>query len=351
MITRVRGVCLPDEIERVLFIDGDRITEDPVPSSETVVDGGWLVPGLVDMHTHPGAEEPGDVFDGDLFRRHIGDHRAAGVLTIRCPGLARRLPDHLRSDSPRVIAAGPWLAAPGGFFEGWGRQVGLDDLPSAAVEEARLSDGWCKVIADWKWIEDGRRSYGPTVPPEVLAEIIRRVHAVGARVAVHTQHPDGAEAAVLAGADSIEHGMLMSEDLFSRMAAEGIAFVPTLNAFLSSPPFPQGDPDEFVRFMRRGRKRHPGLVRAAWEAGVTVLAGTDDLPHGNVAAEVSRLVEAGLPGKAALGAASWTALRYLGLPGLEDGANANIVAYENDPRDPQELRRPIRIIAGGKIVA
>jgi imidazolonepropionase-like amidohydrolase len=353
MVLRVKGVCLPDEVERVLFIDGDRIREDPVASAETILDGGWLVPGLVDMHTHPGVRDPGDPFDDDLFREQLEAHRAAGVLTIRCPGLAARLPSHLREPSPIIIAAGPWLAAPGGFFEGWGRQLALDDLPAAAEEEAKLSDGWCKVIADWASTEDSKRRYGPTIPAEVLSEIVRRVHAVGARIAVHTQHADGAEAAVLAGADTIEHGMHMRTELLDRMAAQGTAFVPTMDAFASTPAYvaAQAEPDEYSRYMLEGSERHPSLVRAAWEAGVTVLAGTDDLPHGNVAAEVSKLADAGLPPEVALGAASWTALEYLGLRGLEDGALANVVAYERDPREPAELRRPVRVIAAGKVVA
>ena len=34
-------------------VDG-RITFEPVASAETAVDGGWIVPGLVDAHNHVG---------------------------------------------------------------------------------------------------------------------------------------------------------------------------------------------------------------------------------------------------------------------------------------------------------
>jgi imidazolonepropionase-like amidohydrolase len=147
--------------------------------------------------------------------------------------------------------------------------------------------------------------------------------------------------------------MHMSQDLLDRMAAQGTALVPTMNAFASIPAdvATNDAPDDFSRYLVRGAERHPSLVRAAHEAGVTILAGTDDLPHGNVAAEVVRLAEAGLPPHDSLGAASWGALSFLGLPGLEEGAPANVVAFESDPRgDLAQLRSPARIIASGEIV-
>jgi imidazolonepropionase-like amidohydrolase len=354
MVLRVHGVTLPDEIERDLFVDGAVLRIEPSSRADSVVKGGWLLPGLVDMHTHPGAERPGDPFDDALFRRHVGAHRDAGVLALRCPGLARRLPDRLReADGPRLFTAGRWLAAPGGFFDGWGREVPLERLPDAAVEEAVEADGWCKVIADWMGLDDGERTYRPTVPAEIVAEIVRRVHEIGGRVAVHTQHEDGAEAAVAAGADSIEHGMHLPARLLDRMAENGTALVPTLHAFSDIPEHVAANPkpDAVSRFLLRGWETHPALVRAAWEAGVTVLAGTDDLPHGNVVAEIVQLARAGLPPDGALGAACWTARAFLGLPGFDDGARADVVVFDADPRtDLEVLRHPSRILVAGRVV-
>jgi imidazolonepropionase-like amidohydrolase len=230
--------------------------------------------------------------------------------------------------------------------------MAVEDLPAAAQEQVAQTDGWCKVVADWITTDKNLRRYGPTIPPDILAEIVRRVHVIGGRVAVHTQHPDGAEAAVMAGADSIEHGMHMSEGLLDRMASQGTALVPTMTAFSTIPAAVQANeaPDCFSRFMLEGWRRHPSLVRAAWEAGVTVLAGTDDLPHGNVIAEVEQLIDAGIPVAAALGAASWLALEYLGLPFSREGARADLITFRSDPRIGGEFRRPERIIAAGAVI-
>ena len=92
MAYHLRGIVVPDGEERDLYVVGDRITFEPLTRAETVVDGGWLLPGLVDVHTHPGAEHPGDPLDEALLRQHGSQHRDAGVTLLRVPGSAARLP-------------------------------------------------------------------------------------------------------------------------------------------------------------------------------------------------------------------------------------------------------------------
>jgi imidazolonepropionase-like amidohydrolase len=96
----------------------------------------------------------------------------------------------------------------------------------------------------------------------------------------------------------------------------------------------------------------PAGAGAAHEAGVTVLAGTDTHPCGTVAEEVERLISAGLSRAAAVGAASWAARTWLGLPGLSDGAAADLVIFDEDPvAHPDVLHHPRRIILRGHILA
>ncbi|MFF3885093.1 hypothetical protein [Streptomyces sp. NPDC001914] len=74
-------------------------------------------------------------------------------------------------------------------------------------------------------------------------------------------------------------------------------------------------------------------------------------PHGDVAAEVSHLIEAGLPSGAAVGAASWTARAFLGLPLMAEGSLADITVHDADPRrEPGVLRHPCRVVVRGRIV-
>jgi imidazolonepropionase-like amidohydrolase len=351
----LRGVALPGEEVVDLWVDGDRISHEAVPGARTVMQQGWLLPGLVDVHTHPGADMPGAPLDDAQLRRDAEAHRDSGVTLIRAPGAAGRLPAWFGDDPdlPRVRSAGPWLATEHGFFSGWGRRESLETLPDAAVEEAQLSGGWCKIIADWAFDDEPVRRYGPTVPPDVLAEIVRRVHAIGGRVAVHSQHEDGCSAAVLAGVDSLEHGMHLRLDLLDRMAEQGTALVPTMCAFSSIKAGLRKQPpenDAWGRWRATGWERHPNLVRCAYEAGVTILAGTDGAA-GIIANEVDCQIAAGVPADVAVGGASWVARSWLGFSGLEHGALADIVAYDEDPRlHPEVLRRPSRIILRGRVV-
>jgi imidazolonepropionase-like amidohydrolase len=54
MALHVRGVVLPDDEVRDLYLVGDRVTFDPVPDAETIASEGFVLPGLVDAHCHLG---------------------------------------------------------------------------------------------------------------------------------------------------------------------------------------------------------------------------------------------------------------------------------------------------------
>ena len=351
----LRGRCLPDGIERVVFVDGDNITFEPVAGAELVHDGGWLIPGLVDVHTHPGSHVPGEPLDDDVLLDDLRAHVAAGVGAIRTPGIAGGVvPEWAMSDHdlPRIVPAGHWLASENGFFAGWGRQLDPSELPAAAVVEARRAGGWCKLIVDWTTGEGAARRYEPSVPPDVVVEVVRAVHAAGGRVAVHSQHPDGAEAAIGAGADSLEHGMHLPLAMLDQMASRGTVLVPTMVAFEAVPTMIAGldAPTWMSRFLERGWKQHPMVVRSAFEAGVTLLAGTDSVPHGNIAAEIGLLAASGVPPAVALGAASWTARSFLGMTSLNEGSPADIVVYDEDPTlDTRIVSAPALIITKGRI--
>ncbi|AEV84191.1 amidohydrolase [Actinoplanes sp. SE50] len=344
-VLRVRGFGLPDGEPIDLYADGDRWTTDPVRGAESVAEG-WVLPGLVDAHTHPGAEEPGRPLDDDILRRDLRAHLDAGVTLIRAPGLAGDPPDWFGAadDSPRAQHAGPWIAQQGQFMDGWGRRPDHADLPAVAAAQAART-GWAKLVIDWKPAD-------PVLPVGVLREAVARVHAVGGRLAVHTQQAAGGVVAVEAGVDSIEHGMGLDPDLLPLMAERGIALTPTLAAITGSLTQILADPERAARsWYVPGAGAHAGLTAAAVEAGVTVLAGTDTRPHGGIVREIRALVAAGVSPHRAIAAASWTARSFLGLPGLVDGAPADAVVFDGDPRaDLGRLDKPLAVIVRGKRV-
>src|SRR4051812_36300791 len=83
----VRGVVLPDDEVRDLWLDGDRVSAEPVPGAQTVVDGGFILPGLVDAHCHIGIALGGQpVTSLEQARGLARMDRDAGVLAIRDAG-------------------------------------------------------------------------------------------------------------------------------------------------------------------------------------------------------------------------------------------------------------------------
>jgi imidazolonepropionase-like amidohydrolase len=352
----VHGVVLPDGIERDVFVtdDGAFTFSDPGSEPLTVLDRGYLVPGLADVHAHlPMASPAGD--EGPMAERVAASARAqvdAGVLCVREPGGARESATLNVGDGfPRVVSAGRWLAAPGRFLEGFATEVPDEALPEAALVELASSRGWVKVIGDWR--PEGDEVTTPSYRADTLAAAVRTVHEAGGRVAIHATVREVVQAAIAAGCDSIEHGRRMEQAEVEAMAGARIAYVPTLSAIASpQPPEFAERPEHVRREILAEVERHPHRVREAWEAGVLILAGTDvAIPHGEIRNEVRRLLDAGLPPEAALGAASWAARSFLGFPLIEEGARADLVAFARNPlEDPSVLGEPELIVLDGKVL-
>jgi imidazolonepropionase-like amidohydrolase len=349
----VRGVSLPGREPVELWTDRGRISRSPVPGARTIAGSGFVLPGLVDVHSHPGAPEPGRPLDEAVLRADLLAHRDAGVTAVRVAGAPGRLPGWVGQDPelPRIISAGPWLSTPGLFFPGWGREVAEADLPDAAAEEAVAGDGWVKLRGDW--IVDEETVAEPRLlPAGVLSEAVRRVHGAGGRVAIHAMHEVTCRRAVGAGVDSLEHGMWLSHDLLPLMAVQGTALVPTYTPWAGQMEQIRALQPPAREWFLDGYARLGSLTVAAHAAGVAVLAGTDFRPHGRVAAEVRHLAAGGLSPEAALGAACWTAREFLGLPGLGDGAPADFVVYDHDPvTDLHVLDHPVHVVLGGRLVS
>jgi imidazolonepropionase-like amidohydrolase len=351
------GVVLPEGEHRDVWVRDGRITFDPVPGAETVSRGGWLVPGLVDAHCHVGIATGGRAVD-DLAaaRDQALTERAAGVLALRdcgSPVDTRALDDE--PDLPRIIRAGRHIAAPRRYIPGLAVEVEPGDLVAEVRLQARRGDGWVKLVGDW--IDRGVGDLAAAWPADVLVAAITAAHEEGARVTSHTFGADALPGLIGAGIDCIEHGTGLTEDLIGDMATRGTAVVPTLVNVEKFPEFAAAGESKFPAYastMRRLYATSGAVVRAAFDAGVPVFAGTDaggGIAHGIIADEVRALHAAGLPAEAALAAASWATRDWLGLPCIEEGAPADLVVYDTDPRsDLDTLQRPQRMVLRGRVV-
>ncbi|QXG76911.1 amidohydrolase family protein [Modestobacter sp. L9-4] len=352
------GVVLPEGEHRELWVSGGRITFERVPGAETVSRGGYLLPGLVDAHCHVGiALGGGHVTDLAGQREQALVERAAGVLALRdcgSPVDTRALDDF--DDLPRIVRAGRHLAATRRYIRDLAIELEPEELVAQVRVQARAGDGWVKLVGDW--IDRGVGDLAPEWPDDVLAAAIAAAHEEGARVTAHTFGTDALPALIGAGIDCIEHGTGLTEELVGQMAARGTAVVPTLVNVENFPGFADAGEARFPAYASTMRRLYAGsgaVVRAAYDAGVPVFAGTDaggGIEHGVVAEEIRALHAAGLPAQAALAAGSWAAREWLGLPGIVEGAPADLVVYDSDPRtDLDTLARPRRTVLRGVVVA
>lgn len=352
----IRGTLLPDGEQRDLFVHGRAFTFEATGDAKTILEDGYLLPGLVDVHTHlpfhSPAPEGASWEEASLASARL--ELESGVLALRDPGGPAPSGIDPSVGLPRTFTAGRFLAARGHMFPEHGQvEVTDGELPDAAEEQFRASGTWVKVIGDFPIPGQG---FDPAFGTDALTKTARRVHDLGGRLAVHAIAAESIDRAVEAGADSIEHGLMIQPEQAAELARRGGILTPTMIStpgWLPAVLHQMDIPEEEVRRIAKAVERHADIVRAAWETGVTVLAGTDAgiVAHGLVHREIGLLADAGLPVQEALGAGSWKARSFLGLPGIEEGAPADLVAFAGNPlEDPAALAEPILIILDGTIV-
>ncbi|MCB5181239.1 amidohydrolase family protein [Streptomyces antimicrobicus] len=358
-VLHVKGRVLvgPQDVRDELWVVGGRITyERPRTAGEVTTVSGWALPGLVDAHCHVGLDAHGPVDEVTSEKQALTD-REAGALLIRdagSPSDTRWIDD--RDDLPKIIRAGRHIARTRRYIRNYAHEIEPGDLVAYVAREAVRGDGWVKLVGDW--IEREVGDLTPCWPREAVEAAIAEAHRLGARVTAHCFAEDSLRDLVEAGIDCVEHATGLTEETIPLFAERQVAIVPTLVNIATFPRLAAGGEAKFPRWsahMRRLHERRYDTVRAAYDAGVPVYVGTDaggSLPHGLVAAEVAELVKAGIPALDALSATAWGARSWLGRPGLEEGAPADLVVYAEDPRaDVRALADPLRVVLNGRIFA
>jgi imidazolonepropionase-like amidohydrolase len=352
----VRGRGLPDGQPVEWWIDQGVLRAEPVRDAETVWDGGWILPGLVDAHCHVGlGPVPGGAVGIEEAAAQAETERDVGALLLRdcgSPTDTRSLDD--REDLPRIIRAGRHVAKPKRYLAGYAVDVEDESqLPAIVAEQARRGDGWVKLVGDW--IDRSIGDLTPLWDDVILKQAIDAAHANGARVTAHVFGEDALPGLINAGIDCIEHGTGLTDETIELMVEHGTALVPTL---INLENFP-GIADAAVKYptyaahMRDLYRRSYPRVAAAREAGVPIYAGTDagsTIAHGRIGDEIDAMRGIGMSATDALGAACWDARAWLGRPGLVDGAPADLVCYADDPRrGAAVVHAPGLVILGGRV--
>lgn len=344
-----------------LVIEGDRFSDPDDGPIDSEVGTGHLyaLPGLADCHAHLGLNHVGSmttITEDEIRSNSVANawmQIEGGVLIIADKGsssdVSLEILDAPPTERPIATMAGRIIAPHDGYYPGYGHEVDEDGLVEAVRQAAGGRAEWVKIIGDWPRKGRGTvANYGEAA----LTKAVDVAHAAGRRVAVHTMAPEGIGPAVVAGVDSIEHGLFLDANDLPGLADRGGAWVPTIlgaEAIIEM----LGADSTGGRLLAGGVNNVRDLLPEAERLGVTILTGTDlAIPHGKVAHEAIRLHELGLSKAATLRAVTTAAFDYLGVAhGFVPGMSADAVFVESDPReDLGTLLDPLLIIRAGRFV-
>ena len=349
----------------VLVSDGviERITGPAaeVPADYTVIDceSNYLVPGLIDAHTHLESLEQA--------RRAL----ESGVTTVRTAGVTAYQDVALAALSRAGRIAGPDVVAAGVYVT-----PALEDTILADPRLAGLADGvqsdealrllvrinlerGATVIKTRGTERAGRADTDPreqTYTQHQLEVVVDEARKGGVPVMVHAHGDEGARAAVLAGARSIEHGSYLEAATLELMKERGTYLVPTYITMLEMLE------EEYEGTLRlRGTYMVPRLekvIKMAHDLGVPIATGADNYYDSQsvnrISLEAWHLARLGLSPFEALQAATVNAADLLMLGDstgrIEAGYEADMILVPSNPlKDISALQDVLMVMSNGQL--
>jgi imidazolonepropionase-like amidohydrolase len=348
------------------------------------LEGGYVLPGLWNVHTHIGdlLPDPKNILANEplppsVIRsgRTCMDALRRGFIGIRNVGDRDYIDVFWREAfnagvfvGPRIFASGNEITATGGH--GTDRRFGVVaieidgpyEMRSAIREHKKHRLNWIKIMA------------GELQQDEIEAAV-KTAHQRGMRITADAGEPV-AGIAVKAGIDCIEHGDQLTDETIALMAKKGTFYVPTIVCNLSPAYIEERErkiaeldlPQDPVvvegrilvasadeRSDRTALKQREVLMKAV-KAGVKICAGSDSIPVGEIGLlEIEQLVSSGMTEMQALIAATRNCADLCGvldrLGTVEVGKLADLIVVSDSPLDHiSNLRKLEMVFKDGKPV-
>ena len=327
--------------------------------------GGFVVPGLINCHSHLTLDGSAD-FEAETRQSEAAAALKAfrnarltvrsGVTTVRDLGangsmvveLAHQI-ERGALEGPRIIAAARGITITGGHGMEVGRIAdGPDAVRAATREQVAVGATVIKLFSTGGVLGEGAGPELAAYTPEESRAAVDEAHRAGIRITTHAHGAEGMRIAAAAGIDSIEHATLLDQQTIRVIKEKDVALVPTFSALRRIIDNGSALPARVMERARLVATKHQEGVRAAHKAGVRIAAGTDaGTPfntHERFALELVYLTEVGLSRTEALVAATSLAADVVGRPKagrIAVGSWADLLFVDGDPlRDLAVLQKP-----------
>ena len=375
-----------------IVIEGDRIKKIsrnagiPRPDQVINAEGCAVIPGLMNLHTHPQRRHARHMSSSMPFRvgaaavedlpntqrivwaiKNVWTELLEdGVTTMRAAGSKDCLNIELRNifDSgmfrgPRIVASGAIIAMTGGHgTRGINAAVeadGADEVRKTARALLKAGADWIKLCVSGgiAGIHKGDHPSIVEFSEEEIRAAVEEAHKRNRRVMVHAMAAESVKNAIRAGVDCIEHGVLMDDEAINMMKEQKVSFVPTMSGIqIAYERERNAGNKEVADLLWDAIKSHKSVVSKCIKAGVLIGTGTDTL--GFIPQEIQMLVDCGMSRADALSAATINSAKILGLEeeigSIEECKRADLVILNGNPLEGLSALKKIReVIIGGDV--
>lgn len=361
-------------------------------NADTVIDlkDKTVLPGFIDMHVHLESEFNPQVYikrftnnEADVAFESSAHAKAtlmAGFTTVRDLGgsgvniALRNAVNKGYVQGPRIFTSGKALATTGGHADptnGMKKDYMGDPGPKEGVVNS-VADGKkavrqrykngadvIKITATGGVLSLAKSGHNPQFTLEEIQSITSTAKNYGMSVAAHAHGDEGMKLAVLGGVNTIEHGSFMSEATMDLMVKHNCYLIPTISAgkqVAEKAKQPGFFPPVIARKALEIGPKHQATMARAYKKGVPMGFGTDAgvFPHGLNGIEFGYLLEAGIPLKESLKAATITNAKLLGmeteLGQLKEGFLADIIAVDGNPTKDAKILEQVAFVMKDGVV-